>query len=241
MSTLLACQEAPCPDNIITCLKKLIVSPIRQESLWNVYAYVINQDIVSPTGAIDDLRAYIFPLGGFCDYKKAEKHVKKLIETTGYNHIVIAKYGMAIPITVNVDTNVITQVTVDTENKLINMENEETKRQKELYEEKVKYEQDLKEECQNEGNVDHIEYFKRQAYLASMHYQRYHELSKKRDEAYQAYQHRKTLLNNHLKNHPEHKELFLPFLKEKLSQRGENDLYKNIEQAYDQCQHDLYN
>lgn len=85
-------NDFPLATNTIASLQKLMQSPVRQDSLWNVYAYVINQDD-------DELKAYVFPLGGFFDFKKAEKHVQKLIESTGYNHIVIAQYGMPIPIT----------------------------------------------------------------------------------------------------------------------------------------------
>jgi hypothetical protein len=234
----LACEEAPKPENTIQCLQKLMNSPVKPESLWNVYAYVINKDIITPTG-VDDLRAYVFPLGSFFDFKKAEKHVKKLIEETGYNHIVIAQYGMPIPISTNVNCDVITKVTVDTNNKLIQMEAEENKRQKKLYEEKIKYEKELRQECLDEGDIDHIEHFKRQAYLASMHYQNYKDFLNKSNQAYTAYQQCKQIIKNHDLKHPNHKHEFLPYLKDKLIKRDEEDLYNKIKQAYLQCQDDL--
>jgi len=231
--------DQPQPTNIIHSLQKLLQSSIKHESLWNVYAYVINQDIIDDQGQIDDLRAIVIPLGSFCDYKKAVKHKDKLIEETGYKYFVIAKYGTIIPITVKPDLNIIEEVTVDMQNKLIKLEHEENKKQQQLYEEKIKYEQELKLECQRECDRHHIEYFKRQAYLASLHYMTYLELQKKSKETLDHYNKYKQLLKEHHLEHPEHKDQFLPYLKDKLIKRGEHELYDKINYAYQLCQNDL--
>jgi hypothetical protein len=234
-------EELPLPPNSITCLKKLISSPIIQRCIWNVYAYVINQDVIDENNKIDDLRAYVIPLGSFTNDKKADKYIKKLIEATGYKHIVMAESGMLIPITVSPDSTVINKITVDTKNQLIQMEKDENKKQRENYEKQLKYLNELKQEYENECDVDHFDYFKRHAYLASLHYLNLLSLDREKTTVLKHYNNHKQLLQEHDLKYPEHKKLFLSEFKKLLLQRGEDLLYQKIEYAYQQCQNDLFN
>jgi len=88
------------------------------------------------------------------------------------------------------------------------------------------------EESKEENNVESIEYFKRKAHLATKYLTNYWELCNKADDYYKQYQEQKVLLKAHLKAHPEHEAQFLPYLKDKLLIRGEDELYRNIEHHY---------
>jgi hypothetical protein len=240
MSDIIARETAPQSINPIDCLKKIMKLPIERGCDWGVYAYVINKDIIDSEGNVDDLRAMIFHLGSFYDFEKAKQHAEKTIENTGYSKIIVAKYGLPVAITTKPSDNTIESVPVDIKGKLIKMETDEMKQQKKLYEEKIQYEKELYKECQDECDIDHIEHFKRQAYLATTHYTTYINLKQQSDKILKEFEIRKKLLNEHYNKHPEHEKQFLPFFKEKLDSRGENDLYLKIESNYLKYKHMMY-
>lgn len=199
---------------------------------WNVYSYVINKDIIDEHGKVDDLRGLIFPLGSFDTLQKAENHAKNIIEKTGYSKVVVAKYGIPIQLSTKSDVSIIETVPVDINGKIINLESKAYEEQQEIYQKKIKYEQELKEECELECDINHIEHYKRIAYLTIKHYVNYLNLKKQLEEIESIYQKRKLELNDHLKLHPEHEKDFLPYFKEKLMKRGEEALYSFIETNY---------
>lgn len=209
--------------------------PIEKGCDWNVFAYVINKEVVN----INDTLCIVFQLGSFKHFEEAEKHAKSIIEKTGYSHVFVAKYGVPVKITGKPDTNVIKTVTVDLQGKLIDMETQEYKEQKEKYKQKVQYEKELVQECQQECELEHLEHYKRQAYLATKHYSAYKQFQKMAEESLKHYHDRIIDLKTHLLQHPEHEEQFLPLLKIKLLSRGEEELYNNIKNTYASIRKDI--
>lgn len=230
---MLATSETPKPT-LVTSLQNIMQLPVERNCDYGVYAYVINKDIINEKGEVDDLRAMIFHLGSFYDEEKASNHAKNIIEKTGYSRIKVVQYGFPAEITVKPDPDIIQTINVDMKGKIIKMENEEYERQKEIYEKRIQFEKDMLKECEDEINVHHLEHYKRAAYLVTKHYICYLELKKRTEEMYKNYELKKKALQEHYKLHPEHEEQFLPFLKEKLLSRNEDDLYYKIEAGYNE-------
>ena len=225
------CSDYATPS-IIPSLRNLMNLPIEKESKWGVYAYAINNDIIDEQGNIDDMRAILFHLGSFSTKIDADKHVKYIIEMTGHNAIFISKYGMPVPITSKPNEHVTEHVTVDMQGKIMTLETQEYKKQKETYEKKIKYEQELMKEIEDEANPNTLEYYKRLIYIAIKHHLLYSELSKNANESLAIYEKKRILIKDVLIKHPEFEEQFLPFFKEKLLSRGEEELYFRISNAY---------
>ena len=192
---------------------------------WQILAYVLNQD------KTDELRAMVFPLGSFKTEEAAEAQVKKLMEQTGYSRFVVARYGQPVPITNQADS---INVPVDLKGKVLQMEKEDYAVQRRLWEERIQREQELLKEAEEECDVNHIEHYKRVAYLATTHYLNILHLTKQLEEKKKLFNQRKQDLLQHLSHHPEHETMFLPYFKEKLLKRGEEDLYLKIEAGYQQ-------
>ena len=220
------------PPSIIPSLRNIMNLPVERECEWGIYAYVINSDVVDEQGNIDDLRAIMFHLGSFNNKKNAEKHVKYIIETTGHHALFISKYGMPVPITSKPNEQTIEHVTVDMKGKIMDFETKEYKKQKEAYDKKVKYEEELMKEVAEEADVNSLEYYKRLIYVAVKHHILFTELSNNAKESLDVYEKKRSLIKNVLLTHPEYEEQFLPFFKEKLLSRGEEELYIRISNAY---------
>ncbi|HSW76364.1 MAG TPA: hypothetical protein VLG50_04940 [Candidatus Saccharimonadales bacterium] len=219
---------------LLHTMQKIIQLPIEHGVAWSVFAYAVNKDIINEHGQVDDLRAIIFPLGSFNTQQLAQQHVKKVMEETGHSYFIVSRYGLAVPITVKHDQDVIIDVPVDLQGKVIEMENEEFKHQKELFDKRQKLEKELMDECENELNVDHPEHFKRHAFVALKHYTDYLKHKQECEKSFELFTTRQQALQAHFTSHPEHERDFLDFYKNKLMARGEEQLYLSIEQAYKQ-------
>ena len=220
------------PKNIMVSLSEIMKLPVERNCDWCVYAYALNSDIINENGKIEDFRGLIFPLGCFNNLKKAENHAKKVIELTGYQNVVIAKYGLPIPMSTNPSRENIEILTVDQKGTIIELESQAYKRNIEAYNKKVKLEKEMMDELNDELNEDSLEYYKRLVYLTLQHNMNYNKSLKEMGEYLKNYEKRKNLLQEHLKRHPEHKDQLLPFLKEKLENRGEEELYMRLETSY---------
>lgn len=225
-----AAELAPRPT-IVESMQNIMKLPVERGNDWNVYAYTINKDIIHE-GKVDDLRAVVFPLGSFYDKDQAEKHAKHIMVQTKHPHIVVGRYGLPIKITTNPDTDIVETVTMDLKGKIMKMESDEHRDQMIAYEKKLQYEKDLMKETELEMSVNDLEHYKRYAYLCVKNYTVYLELKKKSEEMFNEFEKNQKILKQHLLAHPEHEEAFLPYFKEKLLSRGEEELYLRIEYAY---------
>lgn len=223
----------------INSLKSIMALRPRKTSEWNTFAFILNQDIIGPDGKADDLYAVIFPLGSSDNRTKEENYAKTVIETTGHPGVIVAKYGMPIRLSTKFDPSTIVDVPVDPKGKLIQLENAQYKRDKELYEQRLKIENDIKIECEEETNIDSIEHFKRQCYLAIKSRSTYQHHTKQAETAWQTYKQREMKVRDHFAKHPDHEVKWLPYLKEKLEERGESKLYNNIETVYNEIRDEL--
>ena len=218
--------------SLIHGMQNIMKLPIEKKNKWNVIAYALNKDIIDSEGNIDPLRGMIAPIGSYDSEEKAMDKAKEVIEKTGHPAIKIIKYGTFAELSTNPDPLIVKTVTVDTKGKIMKLESEEYEKQKELYDKKLLYEKEIMKECEEECDIDHIEHYKRSAYLVTKHYMAYLELKKQSEQMYKNYELRKKVLKEHLDRHPEHEEEFLPYFKNKLVSRGEEELYYTIEKAY---------
>lgn len=210
-----------------------------QGSDWCVFAFVLNHDIVDKEGKIDDLRAMIFPLGSFGDQERAEKHAKSIIELTGHAGIIVARYAQAVPLTAKFDANNVVEVLVDNKGKLIELESAQYKHEREEYERRIKREKEIAKEAEEETDRNSIEHFKRQCYLAIKDRATYEYHKQQMEEARANYKKRETAIREHYRRHPEHEAQWLPYTKQKLTERGEEALYTTLETGYTKLREEL--
>jgi len=237
-NTKIGYESLPPPSKIegLQAITKL--SPI-SGCRYYVYTYALNKDIIDKDGKVDDFRGMFFILGSFDNKNEAEAHLEKLIIKTKHSEFYIAEYAKPIRIETNTDPSNISRVYVDTNNKIKQLESEQYEKDKEFYEKRIKLEKEIVEEAENEYNVDHIDHFKRQCYLAvknRMAFEKHKDLIEKTnkdiEKCAQNYEKYKSTIREHYKNHPEHEDQWLPYLKNKLIERNELHMYNLIESEY---------
>lgn len=205
---------------------------------WCVFAYALNKDIVQD-GKVDDLHSMVFPFGSFEKKEDAEKHAKSIIEITGYPAVVVARYATAVPLTSKYEDRCKEEVPVDMSGKMIKFESDQFKRDKEEFERRVKIEQDIVKESEEEIDPNSLEYCKRQFYLLINNKQETIALKKTLETIETNVAKYKEKITEHLKKHPDHETKWLPLLREKLTERGESRLYGKIEKGYLEFREDL--
>lgn len=206
---------------------------------WCVFAYVLNHDIINAEGKADDLRAVVFPLGAFDEEARADKHAKSIIELTGHPGIIVARYASGIPLTAKFDATTVVEVPVDKNGKLVELESAQYKHEREEYERRIKREEDMQREAQAEVNPNDIEHFKRHCYLAIRDRAAYEHSKKQMEDALANYKKHEKEVRNHYVKHPEHEEQWLPYLKKKLAERGEETLYNTVANGYNKLRDEL--
>lgn len=230
--------ELPPPSKVEGLQAITRLKPIKK-SQYCVYTYALNKDIVNSDGKVDDFRGMFFILGCFGSKTKAEEHVKELMLTTKHEQFYISEYGKPIRIETETNTDNISRIHIDTDNKIKELESEQYKKDREIYEKRIKLCNDVSKEAEEECNPDHIEHFKRQCYLAIKNRSIYEGYKNEYDTSFANYEKRKDLVRDHYKRHPEHEQQWLPYLKEKLTERGELMLYNTIESGYEKYRSDL--
>jgi hypothetical protein len=234
-------QNIPTKRTQVNGLQKLIQQKAPDYSMrWCVQAYALNKDILLEGGAIDPFYGIYIPLGSFATEKEAEEHAKKLIELTGYDSIIVARYASAVPLTDVIEKENIVGVSVNVKGKLVNIENSKYKQENALYEERMKKEQEIQEEAEKETVFEDVEYMKRNCFMAVKNYSsaKYHEdLYKKSMESYEE---RKKNIRKHASQYPEHKDTWLPILKDKLERRGETELYESTKNGFEKIKENIY-
>lgn len=227
------------PPRNTNSLQKIMKLKPRINSEWNVLAYVLNRDMINEKGELDDLHAVVFSLGSFDNYSKAETYAKEVIEETGHSGIIVAPFGAPIKLTTKPENMV--DIPVNPSGKIIELESKEYKLQKENYEKRLKLEKDLLEESNQETNPDSIEYLKRQCYLAIKNKSSYEKSKFQYEEALNNYNKRIKNIREHINKYPEHEKDWLPFLRDKLVERGESELFNYIEKGYELIKSDIFN
>lgn len=198
---------------------------------WNVFAFVLNQDIVTRDHK-DDLFGMVFPLGSFYGKEEAEAHAKDVILKTEYIGVMVARYAAAVPLTTKFDSKHVTDVVVDTQGRLVELESAVTKRENELYERQAQREREIAKEVEQEGDPDSLEHYKRKCLLAVKHLANFKRLQAEAYEARTNYERQVIQARDHYLKHPEHEKMFLSFLHKKLEERDELGLYKAVAFAY---------
>jgi hypothetical protein len=94
-----------------TPLQRLLKVPVREKSLWNVFAYAVNKDIIDN----NDLYGVVVCLGGFPTYEKASAHASKIVATTDYRGVVVSRYAYPYRLTKNMDPSTVQPIVIDAE------------------------------------------------------------------------------------------------------------------------------
>lgn len=227
------------PPRKITSLQNLMRLKSKDGHQWGVFAYALNRDMIKKDGTLDDLHAVGFLLGSYSNEEDASQFAKDIISLTGHPAIIAAKYAQPIFLTSNHDPSKVVEVPLDNKGKILELESNEYKHEKEMYEKRIKQEKELLKEANEETNPDSIEHFKRQCYLAIKNKASYVVHTKEAEKSLESYNKHQKLVKEHFIKHPEHEKEWLPYLKEKLTERGELDLYLNIEGGYKEIRNEL--
>ena len=227
------------PPSKIKSLQAIMKLQPRPGCEWCVMAYALNKDMITDQGSLDNFYGMAFCLGGFSDRDEAERHAKHIISTTGHPAVCVVKYGYPAKLQTNYSTETVTQVYVDSNKQIVELESQQYKQEKEAYEKHLKLEQELIKEAEDETLVDHIEHFKRQCYLAIKNKSTINHLKSQISSAELTYEKCKNAVRKHYAAHPEHEEEWLPYLKEKLTERGELSLFNSLEQGYNEIRSEL--
>jgi hypothetical protein len=195
--------------------------------------------MIRPDGSLDDLHAMVFPLGAFDDEAKASEHAKNIISITGHPGVIAARYGTPVHLTSKFDPNIVTEVAIDPKGRLIELESAQYRHERAEYERRAKQERDIMKEAEDETDPDSIEHFKRQCFVAIKNRSAFQLHSKEAETAWENYKKRETAVREHFARHPEHEKEWLPYLKEKLTERGELNLYLGIEAAYKEIRDEI--
>lgn len=223
-------MDAPRKLETLQAIMKL---PRKDNLRYYVFAQVNNKDVIDKDGKIDDFRGIHFSLGGFQTKKEADQEIKNLMIKTGHPDFYLSEYATPTPITVvGGNSDNITKIYVDTNNKIKELETAMYQESKELYEKNVKIKNDITKEGKDECDPDNIEYFKHQCYLAIKCKQKYEQKKKELELIENSYNEKLKLIQEHYQKYPEHEEQWLPLFKEKLTERGELKFYDSIEQGY---------
>ena len=231
-------SETVPPPKRVNSLQAITRLRPKKGSEWCTFAFVLNRDMIKEDGTLDELHAVVFPLGGFSERHQADEHAKNVIAITGHPAVISAQYGTPVKLTTKFDPEVVTEVTLSN-GKIIELESAQYKRETEEYENRVKQERELVKEAEDETDKDNIEHFKRQCYLAIKNRSTYEVASKQAEEAWKNYKKREEAVRDHFTRHPEHEKEWLPYLKQKLAERGEMKLYSGIEAAYSEIRDEL--
>jgi len=212
-------------------------------SEWNVFAYVLNKDMIhnDENGSVklDELHGLVFPLGGFSNKKSADKYAQKVRNITGYKFIASVPFGYATKLTYEFEEDEFKMEKLDGQGNVIQLESSQYKAEQDAYEKRLKIEKDISEEAEAETDPDSLEHFKRQVFLAIKNRAGFEAFTKQANTAWENYKMREKLVREHFSKHPEHEEQFLPFLKQKLEERGEKELYLSIETGYNELKDEL--
>jgi hypothetical protein len=227
-----------CPRKVNSLQALTRLKPIRGCS-WCTFAFVLNKDMITTNGSLDDLHAMVFMLGSFDNETDACKHAETIIKITGHTGVIAAPYGAAVPLTSKFNPNDVTSVNVDIKGRIIEMESAQYKSDREEHDNQIKRDKDIMREAEEETNSDSIEHFKRQCYLAIKNRASFQVHQKDASNSWNNYKKRETAVREHYSKHPEHETDWLPYLKEKLIERGEQDLYHSIETAYKEIRNEL--
>ena len=236
--TIIGSETIPPPSKIQGLQEITKLRPI-SGCRYCVYTFALNQNILDENGKIDDFRGMFFILGSFDNKKEAEDHMKNLMIKTKHHEFYISEYGKPIRIETVTDTSNISKVYIDNNNKIKQIETEQYKRDKEMYEKRIKLENDIVQEAENEFDPDHIDHFQRQCYLALKNKATYESKKQEAEKSLSNYEKNVIELREHYIKYPDHEKNWLPNLKEKLTMRGELPMYNIIESNYSKFRDEL--
>lgn len=239
MTQPIGAESIPPPKNLHSLQAIMKLKPTTTNNNYCTFAFALNRDMIKPDGTLDELHAVVFPLASFKDQDMAHNYALDVIQRTGHSGVIAAKFGSPVQLTSKFDPDNVIEVLVDDKGMIKDIESEQYKRDRDAYEKQIEYEKELQQEAEAECDPDHIEHFKRSAYLAIKNLSALKHNLKQVRENKENYIKRRDQLREHYNLHPEHEENWLPYLKEKLTERGELSLYQSLEYGYNQIREEL--
>lgn len=230
----------PPPTNIHS-LRALMKLQPRPGCEWCVMAYALNANILDSSGNIDDFYGMAFSLGSFTNRDDAVHHAKSIIASTGHPAISVVRYGFPMRLETKTKTPDATEVYVNENKEIVELESQQYRKDKENYERQITLSEELTREAELETDPSHIEHFKRQCYLAVKHKTMINHYNHELETSSASYERAKLAIQSHYSQYPEHESQWLPYLKDKLSERGEMPLYNAIEGGYKLIRDELLN
>ena len=231
-------DTVPPPSNIHSLRSIMKLQP-RPGCEWCVMAYALNANIIDDNGNIDDFYGMAFCLGCFMNRSDAENHAKQIIATTGHPAVSVVRYGFPLRLDTKTKTPDAVEVLVNEEKQIVELESQQYLKDKEQYEKQMKLTEDLTREAESETDPTHIEHFKRHCYLAIKHKTLINHHISEVEKLTSAYEKAKESVRSHYSKYPEHEIQWLPYLKEKLTERGELPLYNTLEAGYKLIRNEL--
>lgn len=232
-----ATHDPPPPINEHTWEKLMKLKPSTPEdNRINVFAYLLNKDIVDSEGRVDDLYGLIFPLGSFShdQQDKIPSYIENIEEKTGLKSFVAGEFGLPIQLRRcgYPKFGVVHSINVDCHNKVIKLQDKEYESDLEKFKRSIQIRKDVFKEIEDEEDPDNIEYFKRRCYLMMKNKDAIDAYQEHLDEVKKYYDQRKKEAAKCLLAHPDLSDRWLPYVKEKLDFRDEMELYRALEHTY---------
>ena len=199
-----------------------------------IFAYALNNDIVSEDGSTDNLFGCVIPLGSVDltnknkaeEEKNIENYLSKLMRITNHRHYMVVKTGKIGFLEKVPDVKIVDRFIFDQDDKIIKIENSEKNLEKK-YEERRN---EIKEEQENETIPGSFDEYKRNLLNCLFCYQNYEIMQEKSQKMYDKFlEMRSNLLNEENKSY---REDFLPILKDRMIERGEKDAYGELERIF---------
>jgi hypothetical protein len=225
-------ETIPPPQNVRSLQALMKLRPNEANNKISVFGFALNRDMIKEDGTLDELHAVVIPLGSFHDVETAEKELTEIMSKTGHPGIIWGRYGQPIPLTTKFNPENINEIALDAKGRVVELESAQYIREKKEFERRQTLEKEVTEEAERETDKDDIEHFKRQCYLAIKNkatWEHHKDLAKQYKDNFIK---RKEAVKDHYMRHPEHERDWLPYLKEKLAERGELELYSTIEAGY---------
>lgn len=211
----------------VEAFNKLQKIKARNSYRYGIFAYVLN-----PNKESNSYGEVIF-IAAFKEKEKAREYAKALVVETHFQGIILVQTLSPVELKMKRDSKYATVVTQDPSNEkileLLKAKDEEIERERILKEE---IQEEVKLERKEEEDPESLEYYKRLwiSIIQSNEVIEQHREAIRKEENELAFLTEK--LQKHNKNHPEHDEEFLPWLKAKLEKRKELFVYRDIEKGY---------
>ena len=146
-----------------------LAPPDGQEGSWGVYSYALNRDICGSNGTPDNLYGLFILLGIYPNKERAEKRAEHITKTTVSKTcaVKLCRWAELREVSDSEHTTIIKQ---DVNGKLVEFEDQEFRKQQEVYAKKYEEEKSILLVQEKELDPDDISHYKQQWLLTIQNY-----------------------------------------------------------------------